>query len=153
MIRFSPFLAGDARALFAPDAHGGLAPAHIAAIERAGRESDEAWTMLNDGRPRAVGGVVTLWPGVADLWSFRADDFRPGEGFAFARFCRRVADRVMAGDLARLQATARADDPKARHMLDFLGMSVEGRLVAFGPDGADHIQYARVAARAARKAA
>ena len=46
--------------------------------------------------------------------------------------------------LRRVQATTHADFDRGRRFLEWLGFKNEGVLQGYGPDGSDHIIYARV---------
>jgi hypothetical protein len=47
-------------------------------------------------------------------------------------------------NVVTIKETARADAPKARRFLEFLGFEREGLLKAYGPDGADHVLFAKI---------
>jgi hypothetical protein len=53
--------------------------------------------------------------------------------------------RVLAGaDFRRVEATGRVGFDAAHRWFSLLGFDAEGVMRGYGPDGADHVRYARV---------
>lgn len=95
-----------------------------------------------DGRVLAIGGITRMHEGVGEVWGLLAPAIH-----AHPIFLHKAGRRLVAAGhtYRRLQATAAARDLRACRWLARLGFEREGLMRAFGPDGADHVRYARVA--------
>lgn len=103
-----------------------------------------AWTAVVAGEPVGCGGVVLLWPGVGEAWSF-AGDATSRTGLAFHRAVATGLEQI-AGDhrLHRIQAACHANHNQGRRWLALLGFKEEGLMQHYGPQGHDFIRYAKV---------
>lgn len=101
-------------------------------------------TWWNGDSPVAMIGMQERWTGVAEVFTLLSKEAldRP------VALSRGVLDWLEQSavhfGLWRVQATARADRPKAQRFLVWLGFEREGTLRRYGPDGADHLLYARL---------
>ncbi|MBF0284553.1 MAG: hypothetical protein HQL51_08855 [Magnetococcales bacterium] len=104
-----------------------------------------AWTLLDGERPLACGGMMRLWPGVAEGWVCPSDE-------VLSRFPMALVKAVRSGleegrvrlKLRRLQASIPVDEPWARRWAAHMGMTEEGLMPAYGPDGRDQLRVARL---------
>ena len=61
------------------------------------------------------------------------------------RICRKCCDDVQtAYNLHRVEAKISLESRRDRRWAESMGFKVEGRVEAFGPQGQDYVQYARV---------
>jgi hypothetical protein len=111
------------------------------AMERGG----PAVTLFEGGVPLAAGGLARVWAGVAEAWFLARPELTPRQALAVARVAARELPRMAEGEgVRRLQATVRTGYARAAHFVEWLGLTPEGIMRAYGPDGADHIRYAWV---------
>lgn len=105
-----------------------------------------AHALLADGHVMAAGGIVPLWAGRGLCWFLFSRFARPRHVTQCARFGRGWFDQLQrAGVFVRLEATALAAAPAAGRFLKHAGFDEPRALLRrYGPDGADHLLYARV---------
>lgn len=109
--------------------------------------SGPAWTIAaEDGRVIAVGGLSIQWPGFALAWAYVLDHSTHSERMEAARIGIRKFRESSALGLRRIEATTRADFPQAEAFVARLGFKADCLREKYGPDGADHILWAKVAA-------
>jgi RimJ/RimL family protein N-acetyltransferase len=102
-------------------------------------------TLLEDGEPVAAAGLARLWPGVAEGWFLARPDLTPRQRLTVARtVARRLPEALQREGVQRFQASVRLGVERAAHLVEWLGLTPEGIMRAYGPDGADHIRYAWV---------
>lgn len=142
MYKVRRFLVEDMAALEGmPEQHilDVLPPNAVRDMEQAG-----GFTLMAHGRVVACGGVLTLWPGVAEAWicvSVHAKD-HPSFVYRYAKAVIEVAIKV--GKLHRLQAHVQTNFTTARRFMEHLGFELESGLTRFGPDQADYVLYRRL---------
>tara|TARA_B100000470_G_scaffold200007_1_gene171383 strand:- start:172 stop:639 length:468 start_codon:yes stop_codon:yes gene_type:complete len=101
-------------------------------------------SVVRNGYLLGAGGIFPIWDGLGEAWVLPSTTVQNHKRM-FVKLIRENMERM--GDefaFRRIQATARADAPKARRFLEFLGFEREGLLRAYGPDGADHILFAKI---------
>lgn len=137
---------------FRPGDVDGLEPQgrHVAALDalgdwrkmiRTAAASGRAWTGLYDGRVIGVAGLGTHWAGRAEAWCLLARDVPVR---AWPAIHRAALREIAAAGLRRIEATSRAGFEQGGRWLLMLGFHAEGAMPAYGPDGSDHIRWARV---------
>jgi len=102
-----------------------------------------AVTAFMYNRPIAVFGVVHIWNGVGEMWSlfdnaareYRATMLRGGRTFTD------IAMRYL--HLHRLQITVRCEDMRAVRWARAIGFTIDGMMIAYGPDGSDYYLMSR----------
>jgi hypothetical protein len=105
-----------------------------------------AFTLCDDGRPIAAGGVFVMWPGVGEAWmhlSLAATEDHP---FSLYRETLAMLNGIIIEEkLRRVQAPILASSKKNREFVQHLGFIPEGLMHRWGPDDKDYIMYARYA--------
>ena len=104
------------------------------------------WAMLEGGYVLGAGGIIPIWPGRGLGWMLFAPDTRRRPIALAARFARGfIAHLLEAGIFDRIEATALAAKTMNCRYLARLGLDEPPvRLRRYGPDGADHVLYARI---------
>ncbi len=103
-----------------------------------------AWTMKEDGRPIACGGVVHAGGGVGVIWMYTTDAAR-GHGVKLCRFAKTAINIVFEEmRFHRLQAVIRADRPEYTRWARLMGFECEGLMKKAAPDKTDLYLFARV---------
>jgi hypothetical protein len=104
-----------------------------------------AVTILADGRKVGCVGAVTVSEGLKHVWAhlgrIAGDEC---EGIMTALHSRLNAPDFTAG-VRRVQLTVPTFDARGCLFAKAMGFEVEGRMEKYGPDGADHHLFARVA--------
>lgn len=143
MVSVREFRASDVDALEPQDGQARTAEAladwrgHL----RAAALHGQAWTALDGDRVLGVAGLGVHYPGRAEAWCMI------GAGVprtAWLAIHRAVLGVLAGAEFRRVEATSRVGFEAAHRWLHLLGFDAEGPLRAYGPDGADHIRWARV---------
>ena len=96
------------------------------------RKAGPGYVMYINGKFIAAGGLVIMWPGVAELWQLPSN-LVPKYRFVYSRTCRRIVHELfLKYNLSRLQVHA-PDDTLHNRWAEFLGMSKEGVMQQYGP--------------------
>jgi hypothetical protein len=125
------------------EAHLDLRDDFAHAWDASGRELPPGlrWTLVNDGRERAVGGLEPLKPGVFGAWGLAAD--LTDREWVFVRFAARkilaYAERELGAREIHLQAAHRVGAVALGKQLGF----AIARDPWVGPDGARYIPMTR----------
>lgn len=91
-----------------------------------------------NGRIIACAGIAT-WIGMGTLWAFVAQD----AGSYFVRLDRCVRRLIEIPKLRRIEASTEVDFSQGCRWLEILGFQSEGVMRKYGPNGEDHMRYAR----------
>lgn len=123
----------------ADKAEGGIAQALtddlLAVLERS-----DSRTCVVDGDPVACGGVLKQWPGRYIAWAYVARGSLPHMPW-ITECVRRGLERTKG----RIEITVRKDFRPGQRWARQLGFVVEAPVLrAYGPEGEDHVGYARV---------
>jgi len=101
-----------------------------------------AWTGLDDaGRVAGCAGFAPQWEGRVIAWAVFGKVPRP----AWARVVAKVRKEMRALEARRVEITVPVGFGAGCRLAEILGFNIEGRMNAFGPDGADHYLYSKVA--------
>lgn len=107
-------------------------------------QSDWCEQAVRDGRTIAVAGWTRLWPGVVHAYASLSCD----AGSSLVAITRRVRKAMDdATGVRRFQMSVRSDFGPGIRWARLLGFEPEGVLSCYGPDGSDHILYARIVRR------
>jgi hypothetical protein len=117
-----------------------IAPHFTAEYWQALKASGPAFSGEVGGRIVACAGIATQFTGMGTMWAAVAVDAKP----SFVRLHKCALRLLQSMQLRRIEATAEADFGPACRWLELLGFRSEGLMRAYGPDGRDHIRYARV---------
>ena len=100
-----------------------------------------SYTVLRDGRPVAVLGVLKLWDNRALAWTFLGRDAGPSM-VIIHRFVKEALDLL---PFRRVEADTPCDFEAGHRWLKMLGFKLEAeRMEAYLPEGGDSSLYARV---------
>lgn len=98
-----------------------------------------------DGAVLAAGGLAPVFDGVAQAWAILSPRAVAAHGRAVTRCAlRRLPDLAQTMGLRRVQCVVDMRHARALAWAERLGFRREGRLRAYGPDGADHWMLGRV---------
>lgn len=101
-------------------------------------------TILKDGRPIAIVGINRIWGNSWELWAFIDESISSGN-FGFARYCKYLLESIVAvAGVRRLHGTCVSSFKQGCRFFKFLGFEKEVTLTAYGPNGEDYFQYARI---------
>ncbi len=101
-------------------------------------------SVIRNGYLLGSGGVFPIWEGLGEAWVMPSNLVSSHKKM-FVKLIRSNLEQMTEKfNFRRVQATARADLPKAQRFLEFLGFEREGLLKKYGPDGSDHILYAKI---------
>ena len=123
---------------------------HVAALEaigdwramiRTAAASGPAWTALHDGRVLGVAGLGVHWAGRAEAWCLLTRDVPARLWPALHRAALRG---IAEAGYRRIEASAKTGFEQGQRWLRMLGFVPEGLMPAYGPDGSDHMRWARV---------
>ena len=106
--------------------------------------NSHSWSAILHGKVAACFGIMSGWPGVAEIWSITgaAADEHP---ILFHRVALTLPNQIMAHyGLDRLQAVCRADNLRSCKWLEALGFKKEGVMKKYDALGLDNFMYARV---------
>ena len=106
-------------------------------------EKGYTWSMVEDDRVLALGGIVPLWSGVGEAWSLMTPEALTHIKELHAK-AKKVLESFFNQGWQRIQTTVRADFGQGKNWLEHLGFEDEGTMEKYGPDGKDYIRYALV---------
>lgn len=108
-------------------------------------QSELAFAMIDGGRILGCGGIAPEWHGRALVWMIVTVFARPRDVVAGIKIARRLFLQTQRDPaFRRLELLVRAGRSWCDSFSRALGFTLEGRCVAFGPDGDDYLMYARV---------
>lgn len=93
-----------------------------------------------DGQLVACAGVADIGFNTGQLWAFVG----AGAGRHMVVLDRAVRRLLSLRSFRRIQASTEADFKQGCRWLEMLDFQSEGLMRKYGPDGADHIRYARI---------
>lgn len=100
-----------------------------------------AYSVFDRGRIVAVFGFSRIFAHSYELWTLLSAELRETP-LATCKVCKNVLRSIPVA--TRIQMTTRADLRCGERWAKFLGFEKEGVMKRYGPDGADHILYARI---------
>lgn len=103
-----------------------------------------AYTIIKNGQVVWCGGLVMLWPGMAEAWgvpSMSLQDCPLGFHRLVVTVLRELIETMK---LRRVQCTIASVFGISQRWVQALGFQHEGDMAMYGPDGADHKRYALV---------
>ena len=104
-------------------------------------EGNPSYTAMLDGKPVGAAGVIRLWQGRAQAWSF-ISDLGPKDFIKAHRAVKKFLDGCY---VQRLEMTCDCDFPQAHRWAKMLGFHMEcERMKHYSPDGRDAALYVRL---------
>lgn len=100
--------------------------------------------VLLDGDPQGCGGVVTLWPGVGDVWASVTPQLQDHPLLLVRATLGIIARIQKAGNFHRLQMNIPQERSDLCKWAETLGFTSEGLMLQYGADKKHHIRYARI---------
>ena len=114
-----------------------LKPEQIQATE----DIAHAFTVMDDDRVLACGGVTDYWPGRGECWATFTKDVKK-EFVLITRAAKTVIDSYPG---RRVEASVRCDFEEGHRWIRLLGFKLEAeRLEKYLPDGSDVSLYSKV---------
>ena len=102
------------------------------------------WTVLYNGRFLAMFGIAMQWQGVAEAWLMVDHGGIGRHKVRLTKGARNFFDHVgPAFDLRRCQFMVSVAHTEAVSFAKLMGFGLEATLKQYGPDGQDHLVYAR----------
>ena len=99
------------------------------------------YTAEHDGKIIGIAGLGVHWAGRAEAWCLLA---REVPTRAWPAIHRAVVRVLAENGYRRIEATAKTGFRQGQRWLAMLGFVPEGEMPAYGPDGADHMRWARI---------
>lgn len=92
-------------------------------------------------RPIAIAGVTPMWGKVAEAFGFVDRSLTPFEARWFSRWCR---NWLAESTFDRIQAPVAVHFVEGANFAELCGLTLEGELKGYGPDGSNYYMYAWV---------
>lgn len=96
------------------------------------------------GKVYGVAGIVKVWTGVGNAWSFLSSDVRAAKFFLHRNVKRELERIIKEAELHRVQLDVEHDFTIAHQWAERLGFSFEGVMFKYGPDKKDYHRYVRL---------
>jgi RimJ/RimL family protein N-acetyltransferase len=139
-VEFRPYQAGHFDLLMQKPCRrffgGKFEPEYADALEKAG----ESWSAFVSGEIVGCAGLAQLWSGRAIGWAFLSDETAEH----MLAITRKTKDVLQHSAYRRIEAHVDAYFPAGRRWAEMLGMSREGFMRQFSPNGDDMFLYALV---------
>ena len=108
------------------------------------KEIGMSFTGIVNNEPIAAGGVFPLWDGCAEGWVLATKKIN-NYPITFARVIKQRTDMMCKNySIKRLQTSVKADCQIAIRFAKWLGLTSEGLMKHYGPDGSDYYRFARI---------
>ena len=104
----------------------------------------QSLTAICDGEIACCFGAIPIWPGVAEAWlltSYMVDTRAVSLTRGAIRYFNNICSEM---SLHRLQITVDCANDVAIRWAKALNFTQEGVMRKYGPDGSDHIMFARI---------
>lgn len=120
-----------------------MLPGYLDQIDAIG-ESGMGWSCIADGRVLAMFGVVMHWQCMAEGWLMVDTYGISKRRIQLTKGARRFFDNIGPEcGLRRMQIMVSVAHKEAVAWARLLGFEVEATLKKYGPDGSDHLVFAR----------
>ena len=104
----------------------------------------DSWSGFVDGQLVACGGLVSIWPGLAEAWIAVTPYAYRHSTFILRTARLYLDDRIVRFRLRRIEARVRADFFLARRFSKWLGFRFDASLHKYGPEGETFALLSRV---------
>lgn len=116
---------------------------HISDYANVMAKNPYSYTALLDGVPVLMAGVLPLWKGVGEAWTFIKDEAKSRPSW-LTRTVKRTLEQIARDHgFHRLQANCDPTDRMACRWLQTLEFKKEGLMHLYSPDKRDRVMYAR----------
>ena len=105
---------------------------------------EDSWTGFYLGQPIACGGIQRMWEGVAEVWIIIQHGKNRHKFFMLKNIKNKLEETIKLRNYKRVQSTVRADFEEGIKFAEWFGMTSEGLMKHYGPDGKDYIRLARI---------
>jgi hypothetical protein len=118
--------------------YGHMIKEYIEAMELPGH----GYSLMKNGHLIASAGVYPVWEGLGEAWVVPSDLIYRYKIELVKQINHYFRELLEKHNYRRVQATVRADFETGHRFIEFFGFKRESLLKSYGPDGADHVQYA-----------
>jgi hypothetical protein len=97
---------------------------------------------FHEGKICAAAGIVPMWEGCGEAWAIptkHIENCKIAIGRHFKNTFHMVAQDLK---MRRVQAAVKVGHREAHSLARFVGMTEEGLMKKYGPDGSDYVRYA-----------
>jgi RimJ/RimL family protein N-acetyltransferase len=106
--------------------------------------NQDSWSGFVDGGFVACGGLVNIWPGLAEAWIAVTPQAHQHTAFILRTAKLYLDDRITRYGLRRIEAHIRADFHIAERFCYWLGFKFDAFLPKYGPNGEPFLLMSRV---------
>lgn len=102
-----------------------------------------SYSAMENGQYLGAGGLVPLWPQVAEAWviiAAKSDRKKVVIGRLVLKLISKIIEK---NNIIRVQATIHSKNITAIRFIEWLGFSLEGEFKNYGPDLAIYYHYTR----------
>ena len=107
-------------------------------------KNNPSFTLLIDGKPVGLGGVIVLWQGVGEVWTYLTDEILKKPIFLHKQTKKILAEITTHLKLKRIQASVLFDFDKGCKWLEKLGFTRESVMPLYGANGETFVRYVRL---------
>ena len=107
-------------------------------------DQGNAYTLFVDKKPIVAGGIVVIWKGVAEGWVMANQNIYDIKFLAAKEIKKRTDILCKKNKIKRLQTSVKANFKTGVRFANWLGLSSEGLMKRYGPDGSDYIRMAKI---------
>ena len=102
-----------------------------------------AYTATGNGLFLGAGGLVPLWPRVAEAWVIISAEGHNNKISVGRIILKTLLRSIEQCKFVRVQATIHSENRNAKKLIEWLGFSLEGEFKNYGPDLSTYYHYAR----------
>ena len=107
-------------------------------------DQGNAYTLFVDNKPIVAGGIIILWKGVAEGWVMASQNIFDVKFLAAKTITSMMINHCKKNKIKRLQTSVKANFKTGVRFANWLGLSSEGLMKRYGPDGSDYIRMAKI---------
>jgi|TARA_R110000803_G_scaffold95372_1_gene163291 hypothetical protein len=117
--------------------YGGSYPTHAL-------ETEDAWTGFYNNEPIVCGGITPIWEHVAEVWIIMKQETNQHKFFMLKNIKDKFETTIQKREYHRIQAAVRTDFKNGIRFAKWFGMTSEGVMQKYGPEGKDYLMTARI---------
>ena len=103
-----------------------------------------SFTLLKNNTPIVSGGVVPMWEGVGEGWVLSSKHIFENKIKAAGSIKKRLDYICKNNKIRRLQTAVKAEFTIGIRFAEWLGLTKEGLMKQYGPDGSDYWRMAKI---------